>query len=229
MKYILIDLGDTVFYNIDLSFIQGGYFLYDMIKNPKPDRATFMEQYSQLIHTCYEERREIEIPFSSFLRYLARILKISYRLPLKDVEQGYCFSFSKNELVPGVDVFLRDCHEKGMKVVALSNSAFHRSTLCVQLECFGILSYFTEVLSSADWIFRKPSISYFDIGVKTLDCDKKDILFIGNDYHVDVLGAEKAGIPCAWLQEKPEEHPIQPSTFIIRSYQELIAYSKGND
>lgn len=226
MKHILIDLGDTVFYNINLSFDQGGRYLYDMIEGDKPAWDDFFMSFQSLGKACYQGRGLIEVPFMSFLRYLMALKNIHFALSLPEIEKGFALSFSKNEMVEDVEKFLRYCQRHHSKVVALSNSAFQHSTLRYQLECFGILHYFTDVLSSADWIFRKPAPEFFEIGVKILGVNRNNILFIGNDYEVDVLGAQNAHLQCAWLRNKDDQRPIIFPSFVIESYQDLLTLMK---
>lgn len=51
---------------------------------------------------------------------------------------------------------------------------------------------------------------------------KKDILYMGNDYRTDVEGAVVAGLDVAWYNvvQQPDEKEI--STYNIRDFKELL-------
>jgi FMN phosphatase YigB (HAD superfamily) len=219
---ILIDLGDTVFSNIDLSMEVVGEYLYEMIRGIKPSRDQFFVIYRELVRRCYRERQELEVPFQSFLRTLSALLHIKFITTNELLEIGFMQSFARNMVIQDVDRFLRFCKRQKLKVVALSNSAFSKATLSTQLASFGLLSYFNDVLSSADYIFRKPSPAFFEVGISVLNYPKEDILFIGNDYEIDMKGGMEAGLECAWFCEKPEGQTIPAPSFVFHTYRDLI-------
>lgn len=225
LKGILIDLGDTVFYNTKLSFLTGANYLYDMLSLPRPEKEVFFASFTKLVSVCLRERSLIEVPFLNFLAFLQTYCDVSFSLPLAQIEVGFALSFSKNSLVPKIISFLEFCKKNNLKVIALSNSAFSSNTLIYQLKNFNIYQYFTEVLSSSDYILRKPSIFFFNMGIKKLGLGRDEILFIGNDYEIDILGALNAELRVAWFNEAQAVNPQGVYSFV--SYLDLIEAIKN--
>lgn len=219
---ILIDLGDTVFSNIDLSMEVGGEYLYEMIRGNKPTHDQFFMIFNELVQRCYRNRQELEVSFQAFLRTLSTLLHIKFITSNELLEIGFMQSFARNTMIQDVDRFLRYCKRRKLKVVALSNSAFSKTTLSTQLASFGLLSYFNDVLSSADYIFRKPARAFFEVGISVLNYPKEDILFVGNDYEIDMKGGIEAGLECAWFCEKPDNQKIPAPSFVFHTYRDLI-------
>ncbi len=212
-KGILLDLGDTVFYNENMSYAKGAEYLYEMIDGPKPNFEQFINIFLQITNECYANRFIIEVPFINILKYLETFLDISYKLSYDKIEIGFAMSFSKNTLVSHIISFLHVAKEKNIPIVALSNSAFSSSTLINQLENLHIRQYFTAVLSSADYGFRKPSSYFFNIGIKKLKLPKEEIAFIGNDYEIDIVGSLKVGLDVFWFNENNLPNPKQVNSF----------------
>ena len=74
------------------------------------------------------------------------------------------------------------------------------------LNRFGIGKYFITLWSSADFGKIKPCKEFFDLAVQTALSDnpssmKDDIVFVGDMYETDVIGAHNAGIKSAWLNK----------------------------
>ena len=53
---------------------------------------------------------------------------------------------------------------------------------------------FDFVMTSSEYIFRKPDVHIFDMAVRKSELDKADICFCGNDKAVDIIGAHDAGL-----------------------------------
>ena len=50
---------------------------------------------------------------------------------------------------------------------------------------------------------------------------KEDILFIGDTYSTDVIGAHNSGIKAVWINRKKEEDVLKRATFQIAETSEL--------
>lgn len=86
----------------------------------------------------------------------------------------------------------------------------------------GIGHYFCHTFISEEIGFNKPDIRIFEFAIQTLNIEPKEILFVGDDWEVDILGAARAGMQQAFFnpaQLKVQENGIP--TFSIRSLREL--------
>ena len=111
------------------------------------------------------------------------------------------------ELDPVIGSFLQKCSEKNIPMSVLSNSGFRGEALLEILNRFGIGKYFNQLWSSADFGRIKPCKEFFELAINTAltdnpSEDRTDIIFIGDIYETDVIGAANSGIKSAWLNKK---------------------------
>ena len=111
------------------------------------------------------------------------------------------------EMDPGIERLLTECDKKNIPMYVLSNSGFRAEALTEILNRFGIGKYFKGLWSSADYGRIKPCKEFFEIAIQTAlndnpSEDRADILFIGDLYETDVIGANNAGIKSAWFNKK---------------------------
>ena len=111
------------------------------------------------------------------------------------------------ELEPGTEDFLIKCSQKDIPMYVLSNSGFRGDALMLILNRFGIGKYFKKLCSSAEFGRIKPDREFFELAISTALSEnpndkREDIIFVGDMYDADVIGAHNAGIKAAWLNKK---------------------------
>ena len=111
------------------------------------------------------------------------------------------------ELEPGTEDFLIKCSQKDIPMYVLSNSGFRGGALMLILNRFGIGKYFKKLWSSAEFGRIKPDREFFELAISTALSEnpndkREDIIFVGDMYDADVIGAHNAGIKAAWLNKK---------------------------
>ena len=111
------------------------------------------------------------------------------------------------ELENGTAEFLDKCCQKNIPMYVLSNSGFSGGALMEILNRFGIGKYFNKLWSSAEFGRIKPDREYFELAISTALSEnpnekREDIIFAGDMYDTDVIGAHNAGIKAAWLNKK---------------------------
>lgn len=111
------------------------------------------------------------------------------------------------ELENGTAEFLARCSQKNIPMYVLSNSGFTGGALMEILNRFGIGKYFNKLWSSAEFGRIKPDRAFFELAISTALSEnpnekREDIIFVGDMYDTDVIGAHNAGIKAAWLNKK---------------------------
>ena len=111
------------------------------------------------------------------------------------------------ELEQGTEEFLIKCSQKDIPMYVLSNSGFRGDALMLILKRFGIGKYFRKLWSSAEFGRIKPDREFFELAISTALSEnpndkREDIIFVGDMYDADVIGAHNAGIKAAWLNKK---------------------------
>jgi putative hydrolase of the HAD superfamily len=137
------------------------------------------------------------------------------------------------EHIPGVKEMLDEFEKDRIPMYVLSNSGFTAKSLWVVLDRFGIGQYFSNVWSSADFGKIKPCREFFDMAVDAVLLEhpeerKEDILFIGDTYNTDVIGAHDAGIKAVWINRKKEEDVLKYATYQIAETRDLLDVVREN-
>lgn len=70
---------------------------------------------------------------------------------------------------------------------------------------FDILKYFEKVVVSVEVGWRKPRPEIFLKALDLLGLAPGDALYIGDNYHADVVGAKTVGMDVIWINRKGEE------------------------
>ena len=60
-------------------------------------------------------------------------------------------------------------------------------------------AYFELAIFSSSAPYRKPHPSIFNAAISRLNIKAENILFVGDDLKMDVLGPQSVGMPTAWL------------------------------
>ena len=132
------------------------------------------------------------------------------------------------ELDPGMAHFLEECSAKNIPMYVLSNSGFRGEALMEILNRFGIGKYFNKLWSSADFGRIKPCREFFELAIHTALEEnpaetRENIIFIGDIYETDVIGADNAGIKSAWLNKKGGTDNDRLATYNCTSTEQLIS------
>jgi HAD superfamily hydrolase (TIGR01509 family) len=99
---------------------------------------------------------------------------------------------------PGVVPALEMLRARGLRLVVVSNA---NGTLLAHMERLGMTARFDHILDSADEGVEKPDPRFFDIALARSGARKETTIHVGDLYHVDVVGARRAGLRGVLLDE----------------------------
>jgi putative hydrolase of the HAD superfamily len=84
--------------------------------------------------------------------------------------------------------------------------------------------HFEYIISTADYVFRKPSKRIFEVALKKAKLSPQDVIYCGDSFDYDVLGALHSDITPVWYHKKSTIPNAKESTFItVENWSELIA------
>jgi len=159
-----------------------------------------------------------EFAHKNLLRQIAAELLVSYRQELRSF-------IIPNKRVTDTLSSLRD---ESIRLGVISNG-----TLLEQIEILinmGVLEFFQAIVISEEVGFKKPSAEIFDVAVERLGLmSRADILYVGDNWQNDVIGATSAGLQAAHLQ--PDSKDFGRSIcdgieyYSIRSLSDLVLLS----
>ena len=113
---------------------------------------------------------------------------------------------------------------RGRFRLALFSNFDHAPPIAERLERDGLAGWLDPILISADLGWRKPGAEAFRIALQRIAEAPERILFVGDTFGDDVVGAHGAGMDCAWINLHGEPVPDGPApTFTLRSLPDLRA------
>lgn len=207
---ILIDLGDTLVKNKEISIKNGLVAIYNYLNIKQKE---FVDYGINLFNIMDNSRQKtsIEISLNDYLTKLFEKLGIDKNLINEKLEE-----------IKDAQLFLKYLKQKKYLIIIVSNSIFSSKLLKITLEKFKLLAYIDEVYSSSDLGFRKPSREISEKVSKELRLVKEKCLMIGNDIRIDGGFATNSDIDFIWFNSKNEQGNCPKMIANINVYTELI-------
>ena len=109
--------------------------------------------------------------------------------------------------------------ERGLRTGIITNRVF--ANLDADFAAYGLGGEIDVLVSSCEVGFRKPHPAAFDTALQRLGVTPDEALMIGDNYAIDVLGAERLGIRAVLKLNDRDDSPDWRSKHKIRSLSEL--------
>ncbi len=129
---------------------------------------------------------------------------------------------------PDVIEVLPQFEQNGIELGIITNASHPMSQRDRELELTGILAYFPRCrLSAADVGYLKPHTAIFEHALDLLDIQPDEAIFVGDNLHADVGGAQNAGMRAVWRinsinqQSQLNDHDIKPDG-TIKTFHDLL-------
>lgn len=178
-------------------------------------------------------RKEIRIdpPFDGeplhtrLAQIIAKDLNIPFHkagnLMTEKLYKKWVVSFKRVRAFKGVESLLFRLSSKGMPLAVLSDFPVDK-----KLNYMGINDYFKVRLSSEDCGRLKPDPRPFNYLQEKLNVPAENILYVGNSYEKDIIGAKNVGMKTAYIVGfwKKKKKNYEKADFIFSSYKELETY-----
>ena len=219
-EMILFDYGGTLMYETDFNTLRGNAAIFDVIKdNP---RGITVEEYDEYAQTLFNEimalrGKFIEIHEYHFLRYLLEHFGITLTVPIEEAELLITEAISRKAKTPGIDSLLAFLREKGIRTGIISNLCWSGNSLKRRIaENFPEHS-FEFIMTSSDYVFRKPDPHLFELAVIKSGLSADKIWYCGNDIGADIFGAKNAGLFPVFYDDKsvPKSEKVDNEGYTI--------------
>lgn len=111
----------------------------------------------------------------------------------------------------GLQDTIEDLKAKGLKLGVMSDFPVGN-----KLNYFAVDGHWDVVMSSEDTGYLKPHTRPFEVLAEKLGCKPEEVIYVGNSYRYDVIGASSAGMKTVYVQWQGKEVPEADLT--IRNY-----------
>jgi putative hydrolase of the HAD superfamily len=179
---------------------------------------------AQLLADLDPRRRSclLEPPPDTLWRLAYAPLGLRFDLPPAEVEWAFWSAAIPWTPEPGVSAALDALAGTGLPCAVLSNAMFRSQTVERQLATAGLLAPFRLVMTSADYVYRKPHHRLFELAALHLGQDPTTLWFIGDSMECDVRGAAAAGMIPIWYHPGPApEQPVAPAAHVLSRWAQL--------
>jgi len=215
-KAVLFDLDDTLFDHqhasaCALGELRDRYAAHIAFEAFAAEHARVLEKYhlrflnSEFTLDAARAARMAEM-FAAFGEAINEAKALEVSLRYRELHQA------NRRLVAGADELLEALHGQTKLAIVTNNSATEQWD---KLRYLGIADRFDAVLISEEIGITKPHRAIFDAALSRLDCAQGDAVMVGDNWDVDVMGAQAAGIAAIWFNRfnQPRRAPA-PATEI---------------
>jgi len=229
---ILFDYGHTLLYEPDWDSLRGNReLLKHAVRNPNRCTAEDVQREIDAVFAEVDRVREelgYEIPCTTADRLAFGHLGIELDLTPLGHEIVFWTAASPGAVVPHADELLDFLNESGIRTGVVSNNGWSGEALRNRLDRLLPGNRFECVLSSADYMIRKPDPRLFEIALNQAGLSPGEVWFCGDSMKADVIGAHGAGIFPVLYEGFAEEEVPDPGfpMLRIRDWRELIELLK---
>jgi HAD superfamily hydrolase (TIGR01549 family) len=120
---------------------------------------------------------------------------------------------------------IHDLRQRDFQISLVSNMMLPGRLLKAKLQEANILAYFDNIVVSSDVGFIKPHPEIFRKALAQSNLRAEEVIFVGDTYQQDILGAKGAKLKTVWLNNRHEPRTMvegNPPDYEIRSLSELI-------
>lgn len=242
MKYpemIIFDYGHTLLYEPGHDPLRGERALFEYIKsNPSGYTPEQVNDFSQRI---FEEiapvRRTLgyELHERQFQRFVYEYLGIELSVTLDEAENIFWDAVTPGALMPGADKMLDYLNANGIRTGVISNIAFSGDALRRRLDRLLPNNRFEFVITSSEYMFRKPNRLIFELALRKAGLRAEDVWYCGDSPQADVEGSSQVGIfpvwydsdiDCPYRDRRNEPSPTCGHLY-IKEWPEMISVLEG--
>lgn len=96
----------------------------------------------------------------------------------------------------------------GLRLGIIANVLWGDELLRARLTKLGIMNFMTATLFSSEIGWMKPYPTAYREIVRRLQLEPSEVVMIGDDPVVDVIGARRAGLKAVWKRTEPDQPPV---------------------
>ena len=208
--YTLVDLGKED----DRSPLKKVFGYLSSKNRSLPDFEEFLDQSRKIFHPMIENSRitNQEAQFEIALKKLMYQFNISLNEDFsleKLLEIYYMEVYSERKLYPEVVSVLNSLQSIGVRMGVVSNTTNPRFMKENEMKAAGLEPFFDFAIYSSDTPYRKPHPSIFQLAIESLKLKPEEILFVGDNIRLDIVGAQNVGMKSAWINRERKTNSME--------------------
>ena len=226
-RIIVFDLYETLIHEPDYSWNRVYQYLIKEVFTSNPSLEEVTKYCFEYWAPKYRDRGCNEIDIEDELNDLINRYGIKEDLTLSDVtlnclyEVGRCCLFDDT-----IDV-LNELTKLGFEIHLLSNCIYHKKQMIHLLDKFAITKYFTSIHFSSDYMVRKPCDKFFNVVINDVknrysNIDIKDIIFSGDNFEADIMGAHNSGLQPIFINRKNQDLKELENKYNLKSNDYIV-------
>lgn len=234
-EMIFFDYGHTLLYEPGWDSLRGNREVLRLAtRNPRgitPEEMNAMAQRVFGENLAKVRAADCEVSGVCGDRFLHEYLGLEFDIPTEEVQKRFWHASSPGAIMPGADKIIDYVNSRGIRTAVISNLLWTGSALRERLDRLLPNNRFEFVISSSDYMFRKPSHWIFELALRKAGVSADSAWHCGDNPHADVEGAAAVGIFPVWYTNPTEfEHSGAASGYVpacehlhITEWDELIA------
>ncbi|MBQ4151109.1 MAG: HAD family hydrolase [Clostridia bacterium] len=216
-KMILFDYGQTLIVEPQFDWTAANMaILSHATKLPNGMTAEdFCKCSNDLFEYVMGNRRDScrEIEHEKFIRLLCDAYGLKLDISIAEADLLYWDSATHGSFAsPGAADFLDYLHENGIRTGVISNMCYANMALRTRLNRYLPNNRFEFVITSSDYVLRKPEKLLFEVAINRAGLEESDIWYVGDNPVADIVGASGAGM-----------HPVLYTGAHMRDYSNVPA------
>ena len=220
-RMIIFDYGQTLANEKPFDGVAGGAAL---LKYATKNKNNYTAEQIQLVADelnrelgRFDPQRRIEltveVPNRMFSAYLYRSLGIELSLSPPEIDRIFWDAASPAHPTEGIEDFLAYLWQKGIRTGVISNISYCGDALRERINSLLPSNEFEFIIASSEYMFRKPSPHIFTLALELAGLNADDVWYIGDDYRIDIEGANNAGMFAVHYIGALEPRKIQNHVF----------------
>lgn len=233
-KMVIFDYGHTLLYEPEFDSLRGERAMFERVKsNPRGVSVEEANDFAVRVFREYNKAREsgFEIHEWQALRFIYEYLQIEFDVSIPEIERIFWEGTTPGKALPGVHEMLDYLNTHGIRSAVISNICFSGAALAERLNRLLPENRFEFVMTSSEYVFRKPNPLLFELALRKAGLDASDVWYCGDNPTADVMGASGVGIFPVWYDndmEKDNRSRLEETVpacehLHIKEWDELIA------
>lgn len=182
-KMILFDYGQTL---LDEKYFDGiaGYTAILKLAKSNPENITayellkFEENLNQEIgrySPAIKDEYLFEIHNHNFSRFLFDYFNLKFDLSFNELEKVFGDNATPCTITPNIDKLLNHLSENNIRTAVVSNISYSENTLKKRLNEYLPNNKFEFIITSSEYVFRKPNPLIFELALKKANVSPYDV------------------------------------------------------